>query len=299
MPVNYETALKPGSNIRPYYRRCLLAIRIITDSTSDIPLENQQSLGIDIVSLSVIIDGKKYTDGVDLKKEQFYDLLAKSTTLPTTSQVNPDGFLGLFQQYADAGDDIIVILISSKLSGTYQSAVIAKDMAGLEHVVDSKSATFGLALLVYEAIRMRDSGSSAEEIYTRLLELRNSIVFYAGVDTLKYLKMGGRLSSSAAVIGGMLHIKPLVSIVDGEVKAAGKVRGQKAVLTHLADILKNNPPDTRYPLVFGHTQAPALLEELLSLVSSVPMGPTYICEIGCVIATHSGPGCIGFAYIPR
>ena len=278
-----------------------MAIRIITDSTSDIPLESQQSLGIDIVPLSVIIDGKKYTDGVDLKKEQFYRLLAKSTTLPTTSQVNPDGFLGLFQQYADAGDDVVAILISSKLSGTYQSAVIAKEMAGSDRilVLDSKSATFGLALLVYEAIRMRDEDASVAEIYDHLMALRDNITFCAGVDTLKYLKMGGRLSSSAAIIGGMLHIKPLVSIMDGEVKAVGKVRGQKAVLTHLAELLKRHPPDTRYPLVFGHTQAPALLEELLGLVSGIPAGPTYICEIGCVIATHSGPGCIGFAYIPR
>jgi DegV family protein with EDD domain len=277
-----------------------LAIRIITDSTSDIPLESRQALGIDIVPLSVIIDGKKYTDGIDLQKEQFYELLAKSTTLPTTSQVNPDGFLGLFQQYTDAGDDVLAILISSKLSGTYQSAVIAKEMAGSDRifVLDSQNATFGLALLVYEAIRMRDEGAAVTEIYDHLMALRSKITFCAGVDTLKYLRMGGRLSSSAAIIGGMLHIKPLVSIISGEVKAVGKVRGQKAVLTHLAELLRSDPPDTRYPLVFGHTQAPALLEELLGLVSGIPTGPTYICEIGCVIATHSGPGCIGFAYIP-
>lgn len=278
-----------------------MAIRIITDSTSDIPLENCPSLGIDIVPLSVIIDGKKYTDGVDLKKEQFYELLEKSTTLPTTSQVNPDGFLGLFQQYTDAGDDVLVILISSKLSGTYQSAIIAKDMISSDriHVVDSLSATFGLALLVYEAIRLRDSGSAIEDIYHHMMALRDSVKFLAGVDTLKYLKMGGRLSSSAAIIGGMLQIKPLVSVIGGEVKSVGKVRGQKAVLSYLADTLKSDPPDTRYPIVFGHTLAPHLLDELNELIRDVELGIVYVCEIGCVIATHSGPGCIGFAYIPR
>ena len=278
-----------------------MAIRIITDSTSDIPLENSQSLGIDIVPLSVIIEGRKYTDGVDLKKEQFYELLEKSTTLPTTSQVNPDGFLDLFAQYTDAGDDVLAILISSKLSGTCQSAVIAKDMTGSERirVVDSRSATFGLALLVYEAIRLRDGGSSAEDIYHHLMALRDSVKFLAGVDTLKYLKMGGRLSSSAAIIGGMLQVKPLVSIIGGEVKSVGKVRGQKAVLAHLADALKTHPPDTRYPIVFGHTLAPGLLSELMEMVRGVKFGATYVCEIGCVIATHSGPGCIGYAYIPQ
>ena len=278
-----------------------MAIRIITDSTSDIPLENCPSLGIDIVPLSVIIDGHKYTDGIDLKNEQFYELLDKSAVLPTTSQVNPDGFLGLFQQYTDAGDDVVVILISSKLSGTYQSAVIAKDMVGLDRirVVDSLSATFGLALLVYEAIRLRDNGASAEDIQHHLLALRDSIKFIAGVDTLKYLKMGGRLSSSAAVIGGMLQIKPLVSVIGGEVKSVGKVRGQKAVLAELAATLKTHPPDTRYPVIFGHTLAPQLLDELKELITDVELGVTYVCEIGCVIATHSGPGCIGFAYIPK
>ena len=279
-----------------------MAIRIITDSTSDIPLEDQQALGIDIVPLSVIFDGKKYTDGVDLKKEQFYDMLEKSTTLPTTSQVNPDGFLDLFKQYTEAGDDVLVILISSKLSGTYQSAVIAKEMVGSEliRVVDSKSATFGLALLVFEAMRRRDDGMSAEEIYQHLLDLRDKAEFFAGVNTLKYLKMGGRLSSSAAIIGGMLHVKPLVSIIGGEVKSIGKVRGQKAVLSWLADKLKSNPPDTRFPFVFGHTNAPALLDELIGNISdNNEIGAYEVCEIGCVIATHSGPGCIGFAYIPK
>lgn len=279
-----------------------MAIRIITDSTSDIPQEHQQQLGIDIVPLTVIFDGKKYTDGVDLKKEQFYDMLSKSTTLPTTSQVNPDGFLGLFNRYTAAGDDVLVILISSHLSGTYQSAVIAKDMAGSDRIfiVDSKSATFGLALLVYEAIRLRDTGAAVKDIYDHLMTLRENVKFYAAVDTLKYLKMGGRLSASAAIIGGMLNVKPLVSIIGGEVKSVGKVRGQKAALAHLADTLKTELPDTRYPIVFGHTLAPALVEELLNMVrDTVDVSSVYICEIGCVIAAHSGPGCIGFAYIPR
>lgn len=279
-----------------------MAIRIITDSTSDIPIENQALLGIDIVPLSVIFEEKKYTDGIDLKKEQFYEMLSNSTTLPTTSQVNPDEFEVLFKSYIDAGDTVVGIFISSKLSGTYQSAVIAKETLGSDQIfiVDSKSATFGLALLVYEAIKMRDQNAGAEQIYAALNELSGRVKFYAVVNTLKYLKMGGRLSSSAAILGGVLHIKPLVSIIDGEVKSVAKERGQKAAFAWILDKLKKDAPDMQYPCVAGHSNDPAVMEDFVTYITgAVNIARPAICEIGCVIGTHSGPGCVGLAYIPQ
>ena len=277
-----------------------MAIRIITDSTSDIPIENGRELGIDILPLSVLFGDKRYTDGVTLKKDQFYQMLSESAALPTTTQVNPDGFLGLYKKYTDAGDTVISIHISSRLSGTYQSAVIAKEMAKSDRIylVDSKSATFGLALLVYEAVRLRDDGADAQQIYTHLCSLIGRIRFYAAVDTLKYLKKGGRLSSSAAIIGGMLHIKPLVSVVEGEVKSVGKARGQKAAFAWIRDKLTTDPPDKKYPVFFGHSNAPRLMDDFMKVVSAfVGTVPRYVCEIGCVIGTHAGPGCVGLAYV--
>ena len=279
-----------------------MAIRIITDSTSDIPIENQASLGIDIVPLSVIFEGEKYTDGIELKKEQFYKMLSSSTTLPTTSQVNPDEFEALFKSYIDAGDTVVGIFISSKLSGTYQSAVIAKEALGSDQIfiIDSKSATFGLALLVYEAIKMRDNNADSEQIYAAINALSNCVKFYAVVNTLKYLKMGGRLSSSAAILGGVLHIKPLVSIVDGEVKSVAKERGQKAAFAWILDKLKKDAPDTKYPFVVGHSNDPGVMQEFITYITgAVSTATPIICEIGCVIGTHSGPGCVGLAYIPQ
>lgn len=279
-----------------------MAIRIITDSTSDIPMENQASLGIDIVPLSVIFEGKKFTDGIDLKKEQFYEMLSNSATLPTTSQVNPDEFEVLFKSFIDAGDTVIGIFISSKLSGTYQSAVIAKEALESDQIfiVDSKSATFGLALLVYEAIKMRDRGDGAAKIFAALNKLADRVKFYAVVNTLKYLKMGGRLSSSAAILGGVLHIKPLVSIIDGEVKSVAKERGQKAAFAWILDKLKKEAPDTQYPIVAGHSNDTEAMEEFITYITSaMNMSRPAVCEIGCVIGTHSGPGCVGLAYIPK
>jgi DegV family protein with EDD domain len=277
-----------------------LAIRIITDSTSDIPFEERASLGIDIVPLSVIFDGVKYSDGVELKKERFYEMLEKSETLPTTSQVNPDGFHDLFKGYIDAGDDVIGIFISSKLSGTCQSAVIVKEMLGSDRVfiVDSKSATFGAALLVYEAIKLRDTLTPAQEIYRKLMFLRDRVNFFAVVNTLRYLKMGGRLSSTEAVLGGMLHVKPLISIINGEVKSTGKERGQAAAFANIAKKIIEETPDKNHTIIFGHSNAPEIMKHFISYINEkTGVKPDHTCEIGCVIGTHSGPGCVGLAYI--
>ena len=277
-----------------------MAIRIVTDSTSDIPIEERQKLGIDIVPLSVIFDDQKYTDGYELKKPQFYEMLGECTTLPSTSQVNPDGFFDLFKSYVDAGDQVIGVFLSSKISGTCQSALIAKDMIGSSdiHIVDSRSATFGLAILVFEAIRMRDAGVSAADIADRLNKLRNRVQFLGAVDTLKYLKMGGRLSSSATIIGGMLHIKPLVSMIDGKVESIGKVRGLKAAYNEIVQLMKAAKPDTRFPFIFGHTNAPSMAKTFIDIVGqSFDVSGCRLLEIGCVIGTHAGPGCVGIGFI--
>lgn len=278
-----------------------MAIRIITDSTSDIPLDRQRRLGIDIVPLSVIFDGVRYTDGVDLKNAQFYEMLSRAEHLPTTSQVNPDGFQDLFKGYIDAGDDIVGIFISSKLSGTCQSAEIVKQTLSSEkiYIVDSKNATFGLALLVYEAIRQRDKGLTAKQIYNSLMPLRDRVRFYAAVHTLKYLKMGGRLSSPAAILGGMLNIKPLVSVIDGEVKSSGKARGQNAAFAYILERINEHAPDTNYPIVSGHSNAPQMMDDFHRFIASAGVTPDHTCEIGCVIGTHAGPGCVGLAYIAK
>ena len=143
-----------------------------------------------------------------------------------------------------------------------------------------KSATFGLALLVYEAIKLRDDGVNAEEIYNTLILLSSQVKFYAVVNTLKYLKMGGRLSSSAAVLGGVLQIKPLVSIIDGEVKSWAKERGQKAAFSWILDKLKKEEPDMQYPFAFGHSNAPGSMEEFITYITSfIEIKNPVICEI--------------------
>lgn len=277
-----------------------MAIRIITDSTSDIPLDLQTKLGIEIVSLSVRFGDEEYLDGVNLSKEDFYKKLAHCEQLPTTAQVNPDKFVEVFSKYTNSGDEVIGIFISSKLSGTYQSAQIAKKILNSANIylVDSLSATFGLALLVYEAIRMRDGGHSAAEIHSAVEKLTGRLKLYAIVDTLKYLKMGGRLSSSSALLGTILHIKPILAVEDGVIVPVDKKKGLKAAVECIAQKMTEEKPDARYQLVFGDSDAPDLTKMLKDAASvTLDIGNSQSVAIGAVVGTHTGPGCAGVAYI--
>lgn len=279
-----------------------MAIKIITDSTSDIPFEQQQELGIEIVPLSVRFGSEEYIDGVTLTKQEFYKKLTECSDLPTTAQVNPDQFATVFQKHLDAGDEVVGIFISGKLSGTFQSADIAKNMLGSDkiHVIDSLNVTFGLALLVYEAVKMRDNGLSAQEICDGIYGLIKKLKFYIILDTLKYLKMGGRLSSSAAFMGTMLHIKPIISLVDGAVAVVEKKKGQKAAVEWLMQKVDRQQPNPECEVVFGGSAAP----EFVALVQSelrarVPEEKEKTVEMGAVVGTHAGPGSAGLAYIAK
>lgn len=277
-----------------------MAIRIITDSTSDISLDRQEELGITIVPLSVLFGEEEYVDGVDLSKSEFYRMLAQSPKLPTTAQVSPEQFIQIFEQFSYPEDQVIGIFIASKMSGTYQSAVIAKNMLNEQNIflIDSENVTLGLAAMVHEAIRLRDAGKTAGEIYEHLNDIKPKIRLLASIDTLKYLKMGGRLSASSAVIGSVLQIKPVITIIDGEIKVIEKARGQKAAFSYIINQITSKPPQPDTIPVFGGSDCPELSAQLEEAVkNSVPFSKTEHIDIGTVVGTHTGPGCVGIAYI--
>jgi DegV family protein with EDD domain len=278
-----------------------MAIRIITDSTSDIPFERQEELGIEIVPLSVRFGSEEFLDGVTLTKPQFFQKLAVCEELPTTAQVNPERFAKIFGKYT-VEDDVIGIFLSGKMSGTFQSAGIAKNLLGAKNItlIDSHNVTFGLGLLVYEAVRMRDAGRSAQEIFKAVSALCERVRFFAVIDTLKYLKMGGRLSASSALFGTMLHIKPIISILDGEVVATEKRKGLKSAVECIAQKVMQDRPDEAYQIVFGDSNAPDLTNMLKeSLANEVDLTCSTSFELGTVVGTHAGPGCAGIAYIAK
>ena len=277
-------------------------VHILTDSTSDLTVQEAEELGVRLIHMRVIFEDGVYTDGVDITKEAFYAKQAEAKTLPKTTQLNPQEYYDAFRPLLENGDEVVAILISSKLSGSFQSACIAKGMleeAGQRlHLVDSLNATLGEGLLVREAVRLRDGGKSAAEIAAELEELRSRVRFIAFVGTLKYLKMGGRISASTAALGTMLHISPVVAVVDGEVKAVGKLRGSQKILAYTLDFAREYPVDTRHCVVFGHSRCQETMEAYRDKVTeALGIRDSAWDELGAVIGTHAGPGCYGLAYI--
>ncbi|NLT12935.1 MAG: DegV family protein [Clostridiales bacterium] len=277
-------------------------VKIITDSTSDITQAEGASLGVTVVPLTVHFGSESYRDGIDLSKQEFYEKLAVAETLPTTSQVPIGEFDVLFQRFVDCGDEVVGIFISSEMSGTYQSAAVAREHVNTEkiHVVDSRTATFELALLVRLAVRYRDEGKSAGDIAAHITALIKRVRLIAVVDTLKYLKMSGRISTTTAFVGGLLGINPIIAIIGGKVESIGKTRGPKAGLSFIRDRVMSDPPDLNYPVAFGNSNAPeALRDTVVLFTESFGITDYFEEDIGLIVGTHVGPGAVGIAYIAK
>lgn len=275
---------------------------ILTDSTCDIANDVLTQMDVDIVPLTVNFGTESYADGIDLTKAEFFEKLAESSVNPTTSQPAPELFIEKFNKYKEQGADVVYIGISSVLSGTIQSARIAKEMCGYEniYIVDSLSATAGIELLVRVACDMRDGGMPAQQIAAEIAALVPKIRIYAYVDTLKYLVRGGRLSKTAGAIGGALGIKPLITVADGAVVSIGTARGQKNAYEKLTDIVKSADIDSTKPMVLTFTENRENMHmlEMHMLESGINYNWKYS-EVGSVIGTHVGPGAAAVAYFVK
>jgi DegV family protein with EDD domain len=207
-----------------------MAIRIITDSASDITQVEAAAWGVQVLPLRTIFGQEEFLDGITIDHETFFQKLIESDVLPTTSQLSPFQYEEPFRQAAEAGDEVVCITLSSKLSGCYQSASIAAGDLPVV-LVDSLNVTIGERLLVERAVQLRDQGLSAREIGRQLEEEKSQIRLIALLDTLEYLKKGGRISSAAALAGSLLSIKPVIAVEHGEIAILGKARGSKTATT--------------------------------------------------------------------
>ena len=278
-------------------------VRIIIDSTTDLTPEAKARLTV--VPLTVRFGEEEYIDGVTIDHKLFYEKLVESDVLPTTSQATPGAFAEVFGQVAEAGESAVVITVASGLSGTYQSAVIAAaEYSGRIFVVDSQSVAIGAGILAELALGMADEGMSAGEIAQKLTRERENIRLVAMLDTLEYLKRGGRISKAVALAGGLLSIKPVVSIQDGEIQMLGKARGSKQGNNLLvSEIQKAGGVEFTKPLLLGYTGLSDILlrkyvEDSRSLweeggreLRSTP--------IGSVVGTHAGPGAVAVAFFKK
>lgn len=279
-------------------------VKIITDSTSDISEKRRKELGIEIIPLTVIFGDKGFKDGIELTIPEFYKKLATADKLPTTAQLTPGELEDAFALHVKNGDDVVGIFLSSHMSGTYQSAVTARENTNPDRVfvIDSKNVTLSLALLVEAAVKMRDGGRSAAQIEREAESLSKRLRLFAAVDTLKYLKMGGRLSGTAAFVGGFLGITPIISVIGGEVKAIGKTRGRRAAMEYIQKEVENAPPDTAYPIFFGHSNSPNAAAEFMGFMrenAGMDTRDSQVSEIGCIVGAHVGPGAFGIAYFEK
>ena len=279
-------------------------IRILTDSASDILPAEAEQLGVTVIPLNVTLeDGTVLRDGVDMTPSAYYEILAGCRKLPTTSQPSPELFENFFLEAAAAGDEVIGIFLSHALSGTYQCAKLAADMANVDNVlfVDSGHVCLSEALLVRLAVQLRDSGKTAGQIAAILEHAKEHLHLVAAIDDLKYLRKGGRLPAAVAVAGGMLGIKPLITIQDGKVAMAGKARGLPGAYVALfKKIEEMGGISPAFPALAGYTVPPREVTPIQTyLRDNLQQEDLLVRQIGCVIGTHAGPGAFGIAFFDK
>ncbi|MFT9495136.1 DegV family protein [Anaerosolibacter sp.] len=276
-------------------------IRIVTDSVSDIPQNLIDDLEIEVLPLTVNFEHKSYRDGVDLSAEEFFKLLGESPKLPTTSQVTPGEFLKVFEEITSRGDEVIAILMSSELSGTYNSAMTARNMLGNTaiDVIDSQGVTLGYGLLVIEGARMAKNGYTRKEIIDRITYMQEKIEYKFVVDTLENLYKGGRLNAAEAFMGKLLNIKPILTMKEGKLVPEEKVRGRKKAIKWLLDWIKSHQIDlSNQTIGVNHSNDEAYALELINAIhENFDVKEVILSKTGCVVGTHAGPGAVAIYFL--
>lgn len=277
-------------------------IRIIVDSSADYNKEELDAKQITLVSLTISLDEKSYLDGVDITRDQLYEWLMENKGFPKTSQPSPEDFAAHFKAAKEQGDEVICILLSSALSGTCQSAHLAKAMTDYDniHIIDSLSATHLIRFLANKACQMRDAGNTAEEIVAVLEDLKVRTKVIAAIDTLEYLCRGGRVSRTAATIGNLANLKPIITVNSkGEVAVLSKCVGKNKSMSYIINALREYNIDEDYPIYSIYSYG---VENCISLEAKVvSTGYTLHSrkQVGATIGCHVGPGAFGVLFVHK
>jgi len=275
-------------------------IRIITDSLSDLTLERGKELNIDIMCLNVRFGDNDYVCGKELSNEQFYEKLETSPHPPASSAVNPAAFSEIFDRYLKAGDEIVCIMFSSKMSATCQNAVIAASEFDSPHlrIIDCENASMGQGLLVETAVKLRDEGKDADTIEKEIRDLLPRVHTFIVVESMEYLKRGGRISASKALVGSLLRVHPVLRILADGAAPVDKVKGKKSCNAWLINKLLDEPADPNYPIVIGHSNAKDRAVQFEDQMTEAGIKSDFITNcIGPVVGTHIGPNCLGIGYV--
>lgn len=280
-----------------------MKITIVTDSTCDLTPKELADQGILFASLKVLFKDAEYIDKINLDTASFYEKMRNSPELPTTSQVNPNEFYDIFSAEIEKGNEVLGIFLSSELSGTYNSAKIAKEMIDSDkiHLVDSRTTSFSLALILLKVNQWIKEGKSIEQIKADIQPLVEKAQLYGMLDSLDNLKKGGRLSSGTAMIGKMLNLKPIIEVKNGIVEMANKVRGTRKGMAWMIEQLKSEYPDgVIEDIALAHANDLQKLADVKALIlEEFSVQRIYEVEIGSVVGTHTGEGVVGIAYFRK
>ncbi len=282
-----------------------MSIKLVVDSSSDLPSSFISENKIKVVPLYVVFDKEEFKDGVDISPSEFYDKLKHSEVMPSTSQVTPDRFAKAFTHILDQGNEVLCITIGSNASGTCQSAFLAKDMTDAERVsvIDSNALCMGTGYIVMLAVDLINKGLGRDEIVSQLKPYtQNRIEHLFCVDTIEYLKKGGRIRPSKAFVAEILNIKPILNVKDAITQPIGKVRGRKKIIPYyLTHIEATMDFEANTFLSVAHSEDPEFAEEFIKAFREKFSWekPIHVSEIGATIGTHTGPGVLALFYIKK
>ena len=277
-------------------------IRILVDSGSEYLPKKAQEKGIEVLPIVTNVGGTDYRDGIDLGRDEFFELLEETGLFPSTSQITPHTFAETFKQARDAGDEVIALILSSALSGTYQKACMAQAMVGGEgiYVIDSLTATYPISILADYAARLRDEGWEAKRIVEALEELKGSVKVIAMVDTLEYLQRGGRIPKAAAKIGEAAKLKPVISVTEkGDLAMVGACLGRKRAFDTIMKYLDSLEIDERFPVYAIYSYGTKNCERLEERLADAGISVTERRQIGYVIGSHIGPNACGVVFVEK
>lgn len=277
-------------------------IRILVDSSSDYLMEEIKEKNLEIAPIGIVIGDETYFDGQNLERDHFYEMLVESKAFPQTSQPSPQEFLDIFKDVKERQDDLVCILLSSALSGTYQSAVLAKQMVDYERIflIDSLTATFNIKILADHALDLVAQGKTTEEIVAAVEGMKSKVKVYAALDTLEYLARGGRISKATAAIGQLANIKPIITVSEqGEVSLLGKALGKNKAISQMLQYLDELEIDTRFPAYTLYSYGVENCEHFQEKLTQAGIHVERQMQIGPTIGTHIGPGAFGVVFVSK
>ncbi|AGX45006.1 DegV family protein [Clostridium saccharobutylicum] len=275
-------------------------IKIITDSTADLSNDIYNKYDIEVLPLLINFEEKSYLDGVEINPKMVFEKIEKEGILPTTAQVIPNRFMESYKKYLDEGYKIISIHMSSAMSGTYQSACIAKEMLESNDIVviDSQNVTAALGILVLKAAKLRDKGYDIIQIENELNNIKKNVKLSVCFESLEYLVRGGRISKTAGIVGGILGIKLVLDIKDGLMSVKDKIRGTKKAINKIIDDLENSNLDEDVPVILIDVDNVEIKEALKKYM--IENNVDFIeCSVGSTVSIHSGPHCCGLVFLTK